>query len=173
MILNFGCFSVDIDAERTARFYRERAKSTSEWCECRGCTNFDKAVMKAPKAALEFLETLGIDPRKPAEACDAADEMFDDGTIYYWGFYHVCGKIVECPACWRDEAPETEKTADLQRASMYRPDGTEEFEFAFTDNVHLLEEGFPEPCIQLEFDMYLPCVLPGLYDEKTALKRQK
>lgn len=173
MVLNFGNFTVDVDAERTAQFYRERAKSTSEWCECRGCQNFDKAVLKAPKSVLEFLETMGIDPCKPAETCDAAGEMFDDGTIYYWGFYHICGEIIECPDCWKKEAPEVENTAELQRGTLYRPYVTEDFKFGFTDNVHLLVEGFPEPCIQLEFDMYLPCILPGIYDEKTKLKRQK
>ena len=173
MILKFGNFTVDIDAESTARFYRERAKSTSEWCSCRGCQNFDKAVLQASKAVLAFLETLGIDPRKPAEACDAAGEMFNDGTVYYWGFYHVCGKIIECPECFKSDAAKTESTAELQERAMYRPDGTEDFAFGFTDGILGLEEGFPEPCIQLEFDMYLPCVLPGLYDEKKELTRQK
>ena len=171
MNLKFGNFAVEIDAERTARFYRESAKSTSEWCTCRGCQNFDKAVLKAPAAVLEFFAAMGIDPRKPAEACDAAGELFDDGTVYYWGFYHVCGKITEMPDCWKAGAPTEEKTADLQRATMYRPDGTADFEFGFTDNINLLEEGFPEPCIQLEFDMYLPCVLPGLYETEEPIKR--
>ena len=171
MISKFGDFAVDIDAERTARFYREGAKSTSEWCSCRGCQNFDKAVLKAPKAVLEFLETLGIDPRKPSEACDAADEIFDDGTIYYWGFYHICGEIIESPDCWMSEATKTEKTAELQRMTMYRPDGTEDFEFGVTDVIQLLEEGFPKPCIQLEFDMYLPCVFPELYETGEPIKR--
>ena len=171
MILKFGDFTVDIDAERTARFYRERAKSTSEWCSCRGCQNFDRAVLKAPKVVLEFLETMGIDPRKPAEACDAAGEMFDDGTIYYWGFYHVCGKIIECPDCFRSDSPPTTETADLQQGSMYRPDGTGDFAFGVTDGIQLLEEGFPEPCVQFEFDMYLPCEVAGLYETEEPIKR--
>lgn len=173
MILKFGNFTVDADAERTARFYRERAKSTSEYCECRGCMNFDKAVQSAPKAVLEFLASFGIDPRKPAEACDAAGEMFDDGTIYYWGFYHVCGKIISAPECFRSDASKTESTAEKQQMAMYRPDGTDNFAFGVTDGILGLEEGFPEPCIQLEFDMYLPCAVPGLYERGNELKRKK
>ena len=171
MILKFGEFTVDIDAERTARFYRECAKSTSECCACRGCQNFDKAVEKAPRVVQNFLEAMGIDPRKPAEACDAAGEIFNDGTVYYWGFYHVCGKIIECPDCWKSEAPQTAETADLQQGSMYRPDGTEDFAFGGTDGILGMEEGFPEPCIQLEFDMYLPCAVAGLYETEEPIKR--
>ena len=171
MILNFGDFALDIDAERTSHFYRQNAKSTSELCSCRGCQNFDKAVLKAPKAVLEFLNKMGIDPCKPAEACDAAGEMFDDGTIYYWGFYHVCGKIIECPDCFRSDSTQTTKTEYLQRSSMYHPDGTENFAFGVTDGVSLLEKGFPEPCVQLEFDMHLTCAVEGLYETKEPIKR--
>ena len=171
MNLKFGDFTVDIDVERTARFYREFAKTTGEYCSCRGCQNFEKAVLTAPRAVLEFLEKMGIDPRKPAEACDAAGEIFDDGTVYYWGFYHVCGEITECPDCWKSEAPKTESTSDLQQGSMYRPDGTEDFAFGVTDGIIGLEENFPEPCIQLEFDMYLPCAVPGLYETEVPIKR--
>ena len=171
MNLMFGDFAIEADVERTARFYRESAKSTSECCSCRGCQNFDKAVMEAPKAVLEFLKAMGIDPRKPAESCDAAGEIFDDGTVYYWGFYHVCGKIIESPDCWKNEAPKTQNTAELQERSMYHPDGTEDFAFGVTDGILMLEEGFPEPCIQLEFDMYLPCVVPELYETEEPIKR--
>ena len=170
MLLKFGDFTVDVDRDRTELFYKE-LKTTGECCSCRGCQNFDKAILRSPKEVMHFFDSLGIDPCKPAEACDAAGEILDDGTIYYWGFYHICGNLINAPECFRRGSPETQETADMQKDSMFYIGECKDFSFAFTDGVAMLEPGFPEPCIQLEFDMYLPCAVAGLYETKEPIKR--
>lgn len=116
-----------------------------------------------PKGILDFFEKLGIDPLKPAEAFDVAGILLEDGLIYYAGFYHVFGKALEIPDCWKHSAPITPDTSSLQYDTMYNPDPDHNFMVGFTDRIALLEENFPEPCLQMEFDTHLPCVISGIY----------
>ena len=171
MIFNFGNFTVDVDRERTALFYKKSANTPGELCSCRGCQNFRKAILKAPKEVLEFLDSLGINPADPADVCDAAGDMFDDGTICYAGFYHICGKLIDVPDCFRKGSPVNAETANIRSLASYRIGENNDFSFEFTDDVMLFQEDFPSPCIQLEFYMYLPCVMEELYQKEKAIKR--
>jgi len=152
MIINIGIYSMDIDAEKTARFY---AQPRDLGCDCAGCRNFYKAVHTLPDAVQEFFRSFGVDQKKPAEM----SAMFskDGNATYYNGFYHICGKILEGrePMVKVDE-----KRYELDERYVVHPDG--ESSAYFTEEVYLLDKSFPAPVIQLEFD----CTLPWLLDEK-------
>ena len=48
MIFEFGTFKVDVDVERTRRFYETVDDQLG--CECAGCRNFRKAYPLLPDA---------------------------------------------------------------------------------------------------------------------------
>ena len=94
MIFRFSNFVIDVDVERTRAFYSRDGR----WqCDCQDCRNYDKAILTAPATVLDFLRSMGIDPRKPAEIYSVKGELEEDGTLWYNGWLHVCGVLVECP----------------------------------------------------------------------------
>jgi hypothetical protein len=157
MIFRFSDFVVDVDVERTRAFYsREDVPTTSEKCSCAGCQNYDRAIVEAPAAVLDFLESLGIDPRKPAEVYDVMGGLDEDGRVWYNGFYHVCGTRLEGEDAWVDTAKDMKH---LDESKMYAPDPS--FRISFEEQVHLLRKEFPTPVLQMEINAHLPWVLPG------------
>ncbi len=161
MIIEFSSFILDIDVERTRAFYeRSDVRPISEQCSCVGCRNFDKAILQASARVTEFLRSIGIDPRKPAEVYDVTGELEKDGTIWYNGWYHVCGTVVESPetveVTVRDNGPNVKRYC---WEHSYSPDPDFPFEvLPILDNA-LLHKEFPTPVIQLEIDTHLPYVL--------------
>ena len=152
MIFRFGNYTLDVDVERTRAFYaREDVKTTSEQCTCAGCQNYDKAILKMPAAVTDFLESLGLDPRKPAEAFDVMGGLAEDGKVLYNGFYHLCGVRLQGEDAWVETAKDM-KHLDGDR--MYAVDG--DFKVSFEEEVCLLHEAFPTPVLQMEFDARLP-----------------
>ena len=159
MIFRFSNFVLDVDVDRTRAFYaREDVETTSEKCVCAGCRNYDKAILQAPAAVLAFLESLGIDPRKPAEAFDVMGGLDENGNVWYNGFYHVCGTRLEGEDAW---VHTSENSMHLDGDRMYAVD--EAFKVSFEEQVVLLHEGFPTPVLQMEIDARLPWVLPTPY----------
>ena len=159
MIFRFGNYTLDVDVERTRAFYaREDVKTTSQQCTCAGCQNFDKAILKMPAAVTDFLESLGLDPRKPAEAFDVMGGLAEDGKVLYNGFYHLCGVRLQGEDAWVKTAKDM-KHLDGDR--MYAVDG--DFKVSFEEEVCLLHEAFPTPVLQMEFDARLPVALAGGY----------
>ncbi len=144
MIFEFGPFCVDIDVEKTKKFYETAAK-LSERCWCDGCLNFERAAAILPQSVRNFFESLGIDMRKICECYVNCTNQ--DGTVFYGGWCHICGtllrgesawkKIDDRTRCWNDEA--TYEIAD-------------HFQVSFQNDVALLETDFPSPVIQLDFD---------------------
>ena len=152
MKIRFSEFLLDVDVERTRAFYeRDDVKTSSESCPCYGCQNFDKAILQAPEGVIGFLRSLGIDPRKPAEVFDVMGEPEADGTIWYNGWYHICGTISESPAECIDH--------DYYKKYNHSPDPSFRFEVLPIAGRDLVHKEFPTPVIQLEINTHLPYLL--------------
>ena len=149
MIFKYANFTIDVDVERTRAFYqRADVPIVGEQCGCIDCRNYALAVLKAPDTVLDALRVLGIDPQKPAETFSVTGDMEEDGTIWYNGWYHLCGTIVEGTEAW-EEAWE----------DAYSPDPGFRFKMLPVRKMDLLHKAFPSPVIQLEINTYLPYVL--------------
>lgn len=160
MIFRFSDYVLDIDVDRTRDFYaREDVETTSEKCTCQGCQNYDKAILAASDTVVGFLRSLGIDPRKPAEAFDVMGILGEDGKVWYNGFYHLCGVRLQGEDAWVETAKDM-KHLDGDR--MYAVD--DDFKVSFEEAVCLLHEAFPAPVLQMEFDAHLPVALADGYD---------
>ena len=158
MIFNFGSYVLDIDVDRTRAFYgRPDVKTTSEQCVCTGCQNYDAAILLASPKVLNFFESLGIDPRKPAEVYDLLGGDPDEaGTMYYNGWYHVCGVRLQGDDAWVNV---TDEMKHLEFAKMYAVDDS--FKVSFEEGTLMLHKAFPSPVLQMEIDAHLPWVLPN------------
>lgn len=155
MILEIGNYRLEIDPERTAAFYAAQSGIT---CGCAGCRNYERAALSLPEQVLGLFSELGIDPAKPAEVYVNCAGTAD--TVYYGGFYHICGAILSDTNPW---VPVTDRCFRFDEACRIRlSDCCSVF---FTEQVHLLEEGFPSPVIQMEIDFTLPWMLeePNAY----------
>ena len=160
MIFRFGNYTLDVDVDRTRAFYsRDDVKTTSEQCICAGCQNFDKAILKTPAAVTDFLESLGIDPRKPAEVFDVMGGLDENGQVLYNGFYHICATRLEGEDAW---VRTSESSMHLDGDRMYAVDDS--FKVSFEERVLLLHKDFPTPVLQLEIVARLPWVLPEPYE---------
>lgn len=63
----------------------------------------------------------------------------------------MCGTILQGGSAWETPGEKKEPTLCYQV--------TEDFQVSFENRIHLLEEGFPEPVIQLEIYGNVPWVL--------------
>ena len=115
--------------------------------------------MKTPAAVTDFLESLGIDPRKPAEVFDVMGGLDENGQVWYNGFYHICGTRLEGEDAW---VHTSESSMHLDGDRMYAVDDS--FKVSFEEQIHLLHKEFPAPVLQMEIDARLPVALPGGYD---------
>ena len=161
MIFRFSDYVLDIDIDRTREFY---ARDGRWQCDCQDCRNYDKAILAAPDVVLDFLRSLGIDPRKPAEVFNVTGVQEEDGTIWYNGWFHVCGTLVECPETVIETLHENGSRSLSYRWNLaYRPDPDYPFELLPVREIDLLPEDFPAPAVELEIDARLPWVLPEPY----------
>ena len=152
MLFSFGPYRMDVDVEKTSAFYQSHAVLTSEQCTCGGCQNYDKAILQAPPAVLQFLRNLGIDPQKPGEVFGSTGEIDADQTYWYSGWYHIVGTLITRP---EDIKQETEENS-------YRPDPDFDFHAWFTDDRHhmgWIETEFPEPILEMSISTHLPWVI--------------
>ena len=157
MLFHLADAIIDVDVERTRAFYaRPDVPTTSRGCSCTGCQNFDKAILTVPDTVTAFLASLGIDPRKPAEtySVKGVGEREADGTVWYQGWYHVCGTVEKWP-----DFEQTETRITIRPEDYYRPDPAFHYEVIIEPMVDLIHKEMPRPVIQLMFDTYLPYVL--------------
>ena len=150
MIFEFGTFKVDVDVERTRRFYETVEDQLG--CECAGCRNFRKAYPLLPDAVQAFFRQLGVDIGKPAEA--TAYNSYDGNLTFYDGFYHICGTILE----GREPFIQVDKR-HFQLDKNMTINLTPDYFAYFTSKCGLVDEDFPTPVIQLEIQGNIPWVL--------------
>lgn len=78
----------------------------------------------------------------------------DDGTLFYGGFYHLCGTLSEGRSAWKSLS---DKTAYWDAETAFSVSSN--FHVSFHKDIVLLEKGFPLPVIQLDFTADIPWVL--------------
>ena len=132
MILEFKDYKLDIDLERTEKFYSETS-CISDDCDCADCRNYMEWAVNLPEKVMTFMKRLGIDPIKATEVyVNGRDE--EKKIADYGGFYHICGEILE--------TGENEAFFEI----------CEGCSVAFTKDVSLKEDCLTEPCFQMEID---------------------
>lgn len=150
MIIEFDKYKLDVDIDRTRRFYETADQRPG--CDCAGCRNFRKAYPLIPDAVQGLFRQLGVDIGNPAEM--TAYVSHDGNMTLYAGFYHICGSILESPKLF---IPFDEKcsTLDIDATTKLTPD---HFVY-FTRECGLVKKGFPTPIIQLDIQGDIPWVL--------------
>lgn len=152
MIFELGPFTLDIDVPRTRAFYRT-AQNITDGCNCQGCRNYAAWAERLSGEPRTTLEAMGIDLTKAPEVY--VNGPNEDGTLFYGGLYHLCGRIVRGPEIWT----EWENRSRSLREEHFVP-LADRFRIGFTQDICLLEKDFPAPVIQLELVADLPLVLP-------------
>lgn len=149
MIFDIGIYQLDIDAEKTKLFY---TNADGIGCDCDGCRNYAQAVKSLPSPVLQFFHQFGIDPEKPAEVY--ANYAPSKDTVHYGGFYHVCGTILAGTEPWVYVDPNCYHLDDQYQIQL-----SNDHSVYITQQIHLLENGFPQPVIQIEIVFIMPWVL--------------
>ena len=151
MLFEFGTYILDIDIERTRTFY-DYAKAITDGCDCQGCRNYAQWAKKLSVEPKYVLESMGVLLEKSPEVYVNCPN--EDGTLFYGGFYHLCGKIISGKNPWK-VIGERSKALD---EDTFVPLG-ESFQVSFTEDIALLEKDFPTPVIQMEISASIPFVL--------------
>ena len=145
MIFDFSKFIVEVDLDKTKKFYDESNVSPYD-CSCRKCRNYMLAIDDFPKEVFDFFEKLCVDIRKSPEVYGIGD--MGDGKFQYGGFYHLCGKIMSCPDSWiNHEIP-------VMPMDFYSI--ADNYDIKFSNDVELLEDKFPLPAIQMDVFFTVP-----------------
>ena len=139
MIIDFNGTVVDIDVKRTRKFYYSD-NSVEIDCMCDGCRNFIKFCDAMPLEVAAFFEKIGVVPKKVCETYWFCQKNGGKG-IFGGGFFHVCGGIIE-----RDKE---------QKGIELAPD----FNVYVEGEVDLVEDGFPDPIVQVGMVFILPWLL--------------
>lgn len=156
MLYKFGEQLIDINVEKTRKFYKT-AKTITQGCNCDGCCNYEEATAYFPNEVKTFFENIGVDLKKAAEIIAWVSEN-DKKDVYYGGFYHVCGRIISEDNLWKSELVDTDTTVcHLDEDEMFMI--TENYRIGFCNGSSLLEEGFPLPAIQIEILFTCPWVI--------------
>lgn len=158
MIFEFAHHKIDVDVEKTKAFY-ETAEYITEGCECQMCRNFEKAIELVDDDVKAVFQKMGIDMKKAREVWGNSEPK--KSKMCYSGFYHVCGRVLEGGFVW--EEINDHMSYLIEEKSMFSIN--EDFKIGFADRIDLLEEGFPEPVVQLEISADIPWVLEEKYIE--------
>ena len=160
MVFRLGNYTLDIDVEKTRAFYdRPDIFTAGKVCECIDCQNFDKAILTSSDTVLDFLRSLGIDPQKPTEIYNVIGDLEEAGTVWYNGWYYVCGTVLALPESFQ----ERKQNDNYLWENGYLPERDLPFLVLPMLSQDLLHEEFPLPAIQLFVDTHLPYVLPCAY----------
>lgn len=114
-------------------------------CDCAYCRNFLAAVEQLPKDVRNFMDSLGVDLRKPDEAVQ--NEPRADGLHWYSAWYHLSGTLVE----------EGVETALAENCTYW-----------FQSVSYLQAAHFPTPHFQLNLELCLPWLLEEPWDGTTV-----
>lgn len=151
VLFELGNYILDIDVERTKSFY-EYAETITDGCDCQGCRNYAAWAATLSEEPKYKLESMGIQLDKTPEVY--ANCSNGDGSLLYGGFYHLCGRIVRGKDPWRQVTENGKALDDDVFVSI-----TDNYQVAFTEDISLLEKGFPTPVIQMEIIANIPFVL--------------
>lgn len=148
MRLPVGRWLIDCDPDTTRRCYAQLPVGTG--CSCQQCRNFDAAAGRTfPPEFVRLLDTLGVDPTKPAELCHWCREP--SGLYLTGGWFHLVGSIVA-----GKDLVEWVNNVGLMRFEELVPG----LKFGFSSYLALVREVFEGlPLIQLKFETRVPWVL--------------
>ena len=136
-----GPYAIEADVERTRAYYRD-APPMDGGCGCQGCRNYDLWSRTAvPGAVRDWFDALGVELNKPARTHVYYPKA--DGTLFYGGFYHVCGAMLN----------------ELERRGGPFIHIDADYDVSLTSECDLLEDDFPRPCFQVEIEFTLPWLL--------------
>lgn len=152
MIFELGPYILEIDVEKTKSFYADAPKITAG-CNCQGCRNYEQWAASLSGEPKSTLARMGVQMEKSPEIYVNCPN--EDGTLFYGGFYHLCGRIIRDPGLW---IPVSEKTVAMNEDAM--TDLGCGFLAGFSDRIGLLEANFPTPVIQMELSANIPWILP-------------
>lgn len=155
MEVRCGSYALDIDIQKTRAFYQNADKVTAG-CSCPGCRNFEKAAGLLPVETKRFFASLGIDIEKPAEVY--VNTVNADGSVAYGGFYHLCGRVLRGESAWVVvKSNKKVRTSYWDTSKTYAV--SKDFRVSFQEDCSLVEDGFPEPVLQMDVEANLPWVL--------------
>lgn len=146
--LKLGNWIIQVDIEKTREFYKAFYEIT-EGCDCIYCKNYVKACDNYSDDVKQLFNELGIIPTKEAEVYQIYE--IKPGKHLYGGFYHIVGRILEGKDCWQFVLDST-RSQELVNL-------TDDFKYGFSNDNALVDETFPKPIIQLEFEAIIPWVL--------------
>ncbi len=143
MIIDFNGTVVDVDVNKTREFYYSD-DSVEIDCTCGGCRNYIKYCKVMPLEVSSFFEKIGVASKKVCETYWFCQKN-EGKAVFGGGFFHVCGRIIK--RC--DEKEGIELATDFK--VYVEGDKWEE--------VHLVEDGFPKPIVQIGMVFILPWLL--------------
>ena len=152
MRFEIGKYILEVDIDKTRDFYL-CADSVVDGCDCQGCRNYEKWAVSLSAEPKYIFERMGIRLEKVPEVYVNCSNK--DGSLFYGGFYHLCGKVIQGQEPWK-EAGEELRTLDEDAFVAL----TENFRVAFTEDVCLVKKDFPTPVIQMEILANIPFLLP-------------
>lgn len=166
MIFEFGNIKLDIDVEKTKNFF-DNFDYKEHSCNCSGCRNYYKSAEEMDRDILDFFNKLGLDILKPTELLIPFPE---DDKLRYYGWYHICGKILEGESPFENTELEPmilnnsqlEEDSEilvlpgtkLEEDTMYPI--VKDYLVGFSEDELMLEENFPQPVIQMEISALIP-----------------
>ena len=146
--LSWYGYEVEIDRAATAAWYAR----AGEWgCGCGHCRNFLALARerRLPSEILDILDKLHIPPEKATYVCELYhDEAWTEKGLLYQFSWRVAGQILARPP-GEDRGPNWGPGAGFAWGELSL--GHEDYPYGAPD--------FPQPCFDLECDMYLPWIL--------------
>ena len=143
MLIKAGNYLIDVDLAATKGYYSSDMVND---CSCYGCENFRACAPHFDARIKDFFISVGIeDMGYIAEIIPYNTEP--DGRVFYGGFYHICGNIIERP-------------------EAYEPfEITDDFGIWFDEDCARLSEDFPRPALQIEISTKIDWVIdkPNTY----------
>ncbi|MCM3609874.1 hypothetical protein M4S82_01340 [Planococcus sp. MERTA32b] len=139
--LQLALWTIEVNREETLNFNR----NILEACDCLYCMNFAEVVKRHHPVLSEKLIGLGIDAAIPNHVSYFDGEK--GGEYLAIGNYHFSGTLVEGKWSTMDN------WEDGNTAVM---DG---MEIGLSKEMELLPDNFPEPAIQVNFELRMPWIL--------------
>ena len=159
MLFRFGNFSIDVDVERTRKYYAESSRTLTEGCDCILCQNFRAAYESLDTEIKRFFDNLGVDILKAADMTTMHADA-ERNILYYDGVCHLCGSMV-------DGSIEKHCDQPLRKAWHHTPQYVVNAACTvyFTTNYAMVEKSFPDPVLQMEVAIEIPWVLGGKFTD--------